>query len=66
MSRDRKGEINPPPKNSLLLRYWTGVWTVGMTFIITLLISPWVPPDISSLFLVAVMYSAWRGGLGVG
>ncbi|HKG97661.1 MAG TPA: ATP-binding protein, partial [Pyrinomonadaceae bacterium] len=42
------------------------VWTVGITFLVTLLLSPLVPPDISSLFLIAVMVSAWRGGLGAG
>jgi len=67
MTDDRIEEVIPTTKrDSLLKRYWTAVWTVGATFLATILISPFVPPDLSSLFLIAVMVSAWRGGLPVG
>lgn len=49
-----------------VLRYLVAVWTVGLAFAATLLMSPLVPPGISPLFLLAVMISAWRGGLGAG
>lgn len=49
-----------------LLRYMVAVWTVGLAFAATLLVSPVMQPGISPLFLLAVMISAWRGGLGVG
>ena len=48
------------------LRYMVAVWTVGLAFAATLLISPLIDPGVSALFLLAVMISAWRGGLGVG
>ncbi len=49
-----------------VLRYLVAVWTVGLAFAATLLMSPLVPPGISPLFLLAVMISAWRGGSGAG
>jgi signal transduction histidine kinase len=49
-----------------VLRYLFAVWTVGLAFAATLLMSPLVPPGISPLFLLAVMISAWRGGSGAG
>jgi signal transduction histidine kinase len=48
-------------------RHWLiAVWTVGVAFTLTLAASPLVTPGISPLFLLAVMVSAWRGGLGPG
>ena len=47
-------------------RYMVAVWTVGLAFTATLLLSSVVPPRVSPLFLLAVMVSAWRGGLGAG
>ncbi len=49
-----------------VLRYMVAFWTVGLAFAATLLISPLMQPGISPLFLLAVMISAWRGGLGAG
>jgi len=49
-----------------VLRYLVAVWTVGLAFAATLLISPLVRPGVSPLFLLAVMISAWRGGMGAG
>jgi signal transduction histidine kinase len=49
-----------------VLRYLVAVWTVGLAFAATLLISPLVQPGVSPLFLLAVMISAWRGGMGAG
>src|SRR4051812_36763853 len=63
----------PEPADIFPLRVWStlagygiAVGSVAITFVITLRLSPLVPPDISSLFLIAVMVSAWRGGLGAG
>jgi len=47
-------------------RWLIAVWTVGAAFALTYLASPFVEPGVSPLFLLAVMFSAWRGGLAVG
>lgn len=47
-------------------RYLVAFWTVGAAFGATLLLSPIIAPRVSPLFLLAVMVSAWRGGLGAG
>ena len=47
-------------------RWLIAVWTVGAAFAMTYLASPFVEPGVSPLFLLAVMISAWRGGLAVG
>jgi K+-sensing histidine kinase KdpD len=49
-----------------VLRYLIAVWAVGLALLATLIMSPFVPTGISPLFLLAVMISAWRGGLGAG
>lgn len=49
-----------------ILRYLIAFWTVGIAFTATLLLSPLMQPGVSPLFLLAVMISAWRGGLPVG
>ncbi len=49
-----------------LWRYLVAVWSVGVAFLLTLLLSPLVRMGVSPLFLAAVMFSAWRGGLGPG
>ena len=47
-------------------RYSIAVLMVGAAFALTFAASPFIEPGISPLFLLAVMISAWRGGLGVG
>ena len=47
-------------------RYSIAVLTVGAAFALTFAALPLVEPGISPVFLLAVMISAWRGGLGVG
>lgn len=47
-------------------RYSIAVLTVGAAFALTFAASRFIEPGISPLFLLAVMISAWRGGLGVG
>ena len=47
-------------------RWLIAVWTVGAAFVLTYVASPFVEPGVSPLFLLAVMFSAWRGGLAVG
>lgn len=51
---------------AIIMRYLIAVWTVGIAFTATLLLSPLMQPGVSPLFLLAVMISAWRGGLAVG
>ena len=51
---------------ALAWRYLVAVWTVGLAFAATTLLSPVIAPRLSPLFLLAVMVSAWRGGLGAG
>ena len=40
--------------------------SVAAVFGVTMLFTSVVPTDVSTVYLVAVMYSAWRGGLGAG
>lgn len=47
-------------------RYSIAVLTVSAAFAATYLASKLVEPGVSPLFLLAVMISAWRGGLGAG
>jgi K+-sensing histidine kinase KdpD len=60
------GSPNRSDIGAIALRYMVAVWTVGLAFAATLLMSPLVQPGVSPLFLLAVMISAWRGGLGAG
>jgi signal transduction histidine kinase len=50
----------------LLLRYGTAVLTDALALLLTLLLWPLIEPTITPLFFVAVMVSAWYGGLGPG
>jgi signal transduction histidine kinase len=47
-------------------RYLIAVWTVGAGLLLSLIAEPLVTPGISPIFLLAVLISAWRGGLGAG
>ncbi len=58
--------ITDLPDRRSLWRYFVAVWSVGVAFLLTLLLSPLVRMGVSPLFLAAVMFSAWRGGLGPG
>lgn len=51
---------------AIVLKCLIAFWTVGIAFLMTLLLSPLMQPGVSPLFLLAVMISAWRGGLLVG
>jgi signal transduction histidine kinase len=57
---------NAPKLFAAARRYVIAVWTVGAAFAATLAASTLVEPGVSPLFLLAVMVSAWRGGLGAG
>jgi len=60
--------ISPlPTSRSLLLRYGLAVLLSGLALWLTLLLSnPSTEPKTSLLFLAAVMFSSWYGGLGPG
>lgn len=49
-----------------LRRYLIAVWSVAAVFTLTMFATRYVPMDISAVYLAAVMFSAWRGGLGAG
>ena len=49
-----------------LRRYLVGVWSVAAVFVLTMLATRYVQMDVSVVYLAAVMFSAWRGGLGAG
>lgn len=57
---------NRSPIFDRLSRWLIAVWTVGAAFALTYLASPFIEPGVSPIFLLAVMFSAWRGGLAVG
>ena len=47
-------------------RYLIALTSVAGVFGLTVLLSRFVQADVSALYLVAVMFAAWRGGLGAG
>lgn len=49
-----------------LRRYLTGVWSVAVVFALTMLATRYVGLNVTPVYLAAVMFSAWRGGLGAG
>jgi signal transduction histidine kinase len=49
-----------------LRRHLVGVWSVGAVFVLTMFATRYVQLDVSAVYLAAVMFSAWRGGLGAG
>jgi len=49
-----------------LRRYLIAVWSVAAVFVLTMLATRYVEMDVSAVYLAAVMFSAWRGGLGAG
>jgi len=49
-----------------LRHYLVGVWSVAAVFVLTMLATRYVQLDVSAVYLAAVMFSAWRGGLGAG
>lgn len=49
-----------------LRRYLIAVWSVAAGFALTMFATRYVQMDVSAVYLAAVMFSAWRGGLGAG
>lgn len=47
-------------------QFFIACLTVATAFVVSLLLSPFFAPVVSPLFLIAVMISAWRGGLFAG
>ena len=47
-------------------RYFIAVSSVAAVFALTMLLTNFVETNTSTLYVVAVMFSAWRGGLGPG
>ncbi|HSK74105.1 MAG TPA: ATP-binding protein [Pyrinomonadaceae bacterium] len=66
MHKDEKHKNRASKLGIIFKEYFVAVWSVGIIFALTVLLSPFVSPDISPLFLIAIMVSAWRGGLGAG
>ncbi|NKE72618.1 hybrid sensor histidine kinase/response regulator [Candidatus Manganitrophus noduliformans] len=66
MSLTLNGKFTKPPRHPLL-RYGVGVFSVALIFLLRLLINPFVTETTPFLlFLIAVMVSAWYGGMGPG
>ncbi|WP_017651466.1 PAS domain S-box protein [Fortiea contorta] len=49
-----------------LLPYGVAIFSVALALGLTLILLPWLYPTTTPLFLMAVMVSAWYGGLGTG
>ncbi|HJQ32408.1 MAG TPA: HAMP domain-containing sensor histidine kinase [Pyrinomonadaceae bacterium] len=49
-----------------LRRYLIGVWSVAAVFALTMLATRYVGLNVTPVYLAAVMFSTWRGGLGAG
>jgi signal transduction histidine kinase len=47
-------------------RYIIGVWSVAAVFALTMLATRYVGLNVTPIYLAAVMFSTWRGGLGAG
>lgn len=47
-------------------RYLMGVWSVASVFALTMLATRYVDLNVTPVYLAAVMFSTWRGGLGAG
>lgn len=47
-------------------RYSIAVSSVAAVFGLTMLLTNFIQTDVSALYVVAVMFAAWRGGLGAG
>jgi len=71
-SVDMISQLQPPGSQVLnehrspLLCYGVAVAVVALALVLTLLLRPFLDPDVFSLFFAAVMVSAWYGGLGPG
>ena len=50
----------------IVRRYSIAVSSVAAVFGLTMLLTNFIQADVSALYLVAVMFAAWRGGLGAG
>lgn len=50
----------------IVRRYSIAFSSVAAVFGLTMLLTNFVQTDVSTLYLVAVMFAAWRGGLGAG
>ena len=47
-------------------RYLIAVWSVAAVFVLTMLATRYVELNVTLVYLAAVMFSTWRGGLGAG
>jgi signal transduction histidine kinase len=52
--------------DEIVRRYSIAISSVAAVFGLTMLLTNFVQADVSTLYLVAVMFAAWRGGLGAG
>lgn len=50
----------------IVRRYLIAISSVAAVFCLTILLTNFIQTDVSTLYLAAVMFSAWRGGLGAG
>lgn len=52
--------------SEIIRRYVIAVGSVATVFCLTMILRNFVETDVSTLYLAAVMFAAWRGGLGAG
>lgn len=50
----------------IIRRYSIAIYAVAVVFAFTILLTNLVETNISTLYLAAIMFAAWRGGLGAG
>ncbi|HEX7315009.1 MAG TPA: HAMP domain-containing sensor histidine kinase [Pyrinomonadaceae bacterium] len=58
--------VTDESRGGRLRRYLIAVWSVAAVFALTMFATRYVQMDVSAVYLAAVMFSAWRGGLGAG
>lgn len=56
----------PAAAGEIFRRYSIAVSSVAAVFCLTMLVTNFVQTDVSALYLAAVMFASWRGGLGAG
>lgn len=64
--RDRDRISIPARHKAPFARWLVAVPAVAVALAGTMLVAPYVQADVSAVFLAAVMFSAWKGGLGGG
>ena len=67
-SGEKRAKITTMPQgvSEIIRRYSIALSSVAAVFCLTMVLRNFVDADVSTLYLAAVMFAAWRGGLGAG